>query len=69
MQLRVHPTMDCSGRSTSNIERDSDLGDDLVRTYNILTIESTWYSPSSSNTKNSPLPYYDINSFLLRNDP
>ncbi|XP_044316174.1 protein dead ringer isoform X2 [Drosophila rhopaloa] len=29
MQLRVHPTMDCSGRSTSNIERDSDLGDDL----------------------------------------
>jgi len=31
MQLRVHPTMDCSGRSTSNIERDSDLGDDLVR--------------------------------------
>ncbi|KAH8362571.1 hypothetical protein KR200_007159 [Drosophila serrata] len=27
MQLRVHPTMDC--RSTSNIERDSDLGDDL----------------------------------------
>lgn len=30
MQLRVHPTMDCSGRSTNNIERDSDLGDDLV---------------------------------------
>ncbi|XP_017073133.1 protein dead ringer isoform X1 [Drosophila eugracilis] len=29
MQLRVHPTMDCSGRSNSNIERDSDLGDDL----------------------------------------
>ncbi|XP_033149014.1 protein dead ringer isoform X2 [Drosophila busckii] len=29
MQLRVHPTMDCSGRSTNNIERDSDLGDDL----------------------------------------
>ncbi|EDW85610.1 uncharacterized protein Dwil_GK23065 [Drosophila willistoni] len=28
MQLRVHPTMDCSGRS-NNIERDSDLGDDL----------------------------------------
>ncbi|XP_017024763.1 protein dead ringer isoform X2 [Drosophila kikkawai] len=27
MQLRVHPNMDC--RSTSNIERDSDLGDDL----------------------------------------
>lgn len=30
MQLRVHPTMDCSGRSNNNIERDSDLGDDLV---------------------------------------
>ncbi|XP_041448968.1 protein dead ringer isoform X3 [Drosophila obscura] len=30
MQLRVHPTMDCSGRSNSNIERDSDLGDDLL---------------------------------------
>ncbi|XP_034479189.1 protein dead ringer isoform X2 [Drosophila innubila] len=29
MQLRVHPTMDCSGRSNNNIERDSDLGDDL----------------------------------------
>ncbi|XP_030386561.1 protein dead ringer isoform X2 [Scaptodrosophila lebanonensis] len=28
MQLSLHPTMDCSGRS-NNIERDSDLGDDL----------------------------------------